>query len=93
MARRDHIHIDGAGPGICGGVLGRHSHETDSLGYIAVFYKPVGVGSKATEDRPTGQRVRTNSISSDRSLVMSHQRLTPRRKTADPSAKTLHHFS
>ena len=40
LARRDHIHINRAGPRVCGGVLRRHSHEPDGLSYIAVFHKP-----------------------------------------------------
>lgn len=40
MARRDHIHVDGAGPRVRGGVLGGHSHKTHSLGHVAVLYEP-----------------------------------------------------
>lgn len=40
LARRDHVHVDGSGPRVRGGVLRGHSHKTHRLGHVAVFHEP-----------------------------------------------------
>lgn len=38
-SRRDHVHIDGACPRVCRGVLRSDPHQPQSFRYVRIFYK------------------------------------------------------